>query len=100
MTGCVALRKNVYYVRLTYYDKNHKRKDKWVTTGLSVITGIALDHTAYLGDTLGKIATEKAGIIKPKVPVVFGGESIEAYEAISVVAKKRVRFVHSVQGGA
>lgn len=35
MTGCVALRKNVYYVRLTYYDKNHKRKDKWVTTGLS-----------------------------------------------------------------
>ena len=35
MTGCVALRKNVYYIRLTYYDKNHNRKDKWVTTGLS-----------------------------------------------------------------
>ena len=35
MTGCVALRKNVYYIRLTYYDKNHKRKDMWVTTGLS-----------------------------------------------------------------
>ena len=30
MTGCVALRKDVYYVRLTYYDKNHYRKDKWI----------------------------------------------------------------------
>ena len=35
MTGCIALRKDVYYVRLTYYDKNHKRKDEWVSTGLS-----------------------------------------------------------------
>ena len=35
MTGCVALRKDVYYVRLTYYDMDHKRKDKWVSTGLS-----------------------------------------------------------------
>ena len=35
MTGCVALRKDVYYVRLTYYDRNHQRKDKWVSTGLS-----------------------------------------------------------------
>lgn len=35
MTGCIALRKDVYYVRLTYYDRNHQRKDKWVSTGLS-----------------------------------------------------------------
>lgn len=35
MTGCVALRKDVYYVRLTYYDRDRKRKDKWVSTGLS-----------------------------------------------------------------
>ena len=35
MTGCVAQRKDVYYVRLTYYDKNHTRKDKWISTGLS-----------------------------------------------------------------
>ena len=35
MTGCVALRKDVYYVRLTYYDKNHCRKDKWISTSLS-----------------------------------------------------------------
>ena len=35
MTGCIALRKDIYYVRLTYYDKNHKRKDKWISTCLS-----------------------------------------------------------------
>ena len=35
MTGCIALRKDVYYVRLTYYDNRHQRKDKWVSTGLS-----------------------------------------------------------------
>ena len=35
MTGCVALRKDVYYVRLTYYDNHQKRKEKWVSTGLS-----------------------------------------------------------------
>lgn len=39
---------------------------------LSVITGIALDHTAFLGDTVEKIAEEKAGIIKEGVPVVYG----------------------------
>lgn len=38
---------------------------------LSVITTISLEHTAILGDTLEKIATEKAGIIKKGVPVVF-----------------------------
>ena len=40
---------------------------------LSVITGIALDHTAYLGDTVEKIAAEKAGIIKRGGSVLFGG---------------------------
>jgi dihydrofolate synthase/folylpolyglutamate synthase len=38
---------------------------------VSVITEIGFDHMAYLGDTLEKIAGEKAGIIKPNVPVVF-----------------------------
>ena len=40
---------------------------------VSVITGIAMDHTAFLGDTPEKIAAEKAGIIKKGVPVIFGG---------------------------
>ena len=39
---------------------------------LSVITNISLDHTYLLGDTLGKIALEKAGIIKNKIPVIIG----------------------------
>ena len=43
------------------------------TVAASVITGIAMDHTAFLGDTPEKIAAEKAGIIKAGVPVVFGG---------------------------
>lgn len=43
---------------------------------LSVITGIAMDHTAFLGDTPEKIAFEKAGIIKAGVPVLFGGAHI------------------------
>ena len=43
-----------------------------VTPVLSVITNIGLDHCDMLGDTLPEIAFEKAGIIKPKVPVVVG----------------------------
>ncbi len=39
---------------------------------LCVITNIGLEHTQYLGDTLPKIAAEKAGIIKPNTPVVIG----------------------------
>ena len=43
-----------------------------ITPELSVITNIGLDHVQILGDTLEKIASEKAGIIKPKVPIVIG----------------------------
>ena len=43
-----------------------------LTPLLSVITKIGLDHTEFLGNTLAKIAREKAGIIKPHVPVVIG----------------------------
>ena len=43
-----------------------------LTPLLSVITNIGLDHTEFLGNTLAKIAREKAGIIKPHVPVVIG----------------------------
>jgi len=43
-----------------------------ITPELSVITNISLDHTALLGDTLGRIALEKAGIIKANVPVIIG----------------------------
>ncbi|MBR3831599.1 MAG: bifunctional folylpolyglutamate synthase/dihydrofolate synthase, partial [Muribaculaceae bacterium] len=43
-----------------------------ITPILSVITNISFDHTAFLGNTLESIASEKAGIIKPSVPVVIG----------------------------
>ena len=43
-----------------------------ITPKLSIITNIGLDHTQFLGDTLSKIAAEKAGIIKPNIPVVIG----------------------------
>lgn len=42
---------------------------------LSVITGVSLDHTAILGDTVEKIAAEKAGIIKPFCPVLYGDKN-------------------------
>ncbi len=48
---------------------------------LSVITGIAVDHAAFLGDTTEKIAREKAGIIKTGTPVLFGGDD-PAAEAV------------------
>ncbi|MBR7117647.1 MAG: bifunctional folylpolyglutamate synthase/dihydrofolate synthase [Clostridia bacterium] len=53
---------------------------------LSVITGISLDHTAILGNTVKEIAGEKAGIIKHGVPVLFGGEDNEAREVIKARA--------------
>ena len=45
---------------------------------LSVITNIGLEHTQYLGDTIADIAGEKAGIIKPGVPVVIGESDPES----------------------
>ncbi len=43
-----------------------------VTPLVSIITNVSMDHEAYLGDTLSEVAAEKAGIIKPGVPVVSG----------------------------
>ena len=45
-----------------------------ITPDVSVITTISMEHTEYLGDTIEKIATEKAGIIKSRVPVVTNNE--------------------------
>ncbi|MFT9494782.1 bifunctional folylpolyglutamate synthase/dihydrofolate synthase [Anaerosolibacter sp.] len=54
---------------------------------VSVITPIAYDHMDYLGDTLGKIAFEKAGIIKANCPVVTYLQKDEAMEVIEEVSK-------------
>jgi dihydrofolate synthase / folylpolyglutamate synthase len=58
-----------------------------VTPLASVITNIAFDHQQWLGDTLEKIAAEKAGIIKPGIPVVTAVENSEALAVIEKFAK-------------
>lgn len=59
-----------------------------ITPLLSVITNISYDHTQFLGDTLPKIAMEKAGIIKPGVPVVIGEAEGEVAEVFRQCAYK------------
>ena len=59
-----------------------------VTPLASVITNIALDHQQWLGDTLAKIAAEKAGIIKPGVPVLAAADAPEAVAVIREVAAR------------
>jgi len=60
-----------------------------VTPRVSVITSLSLDHTLVLGDTLAKIAGEKAGIIKPGVPVVSSPQKMEALDVLFKIAKER-----------
>jgi dihydrofolate synthase / folylpolyglutamate synthase len=61
---------------------------------VSVITGIALEHTEYLGDTLGAIAFEKAGIIKAGRPVAATAPAGEASEVIAREAARRPAPLH------
>ena len=58
-----------------------------ITPELSVITNIGMDHTRFLGDNLKKIAGEKAGIIKPEIPVIIG----ESHEETAPVFNKKAR---------
>lgn len=58
-----------------------------ITPVLSVITNISYDHTAFLGDTLPQIATEKAGIIKDGVPVVIGETTAETRKVFEAAAR-------------
>jgi dihydrofolate synthase/folylpolyglutamate synthase len=60
-----------------------------VTPLASVITNIALDHQQWLGNTLEKIAAEKAGIIKPGVPVVTATDEPEALTVIEKIAEEK-----------
>jgi dihydrofolate synthase/folylpolyglutamate synthase len=62
---------------------------------ISIITNIGIDHTAFLGNTLGAIAKEKAGIIKPGVPVVIGRRQAETdniFEQTSLQLKSPLLF--------
>ncbi|WP_377194060.1 bifunctional folylpolyglutamate synthase/dihydrofolate synthase [Ruegeria meonggei] len=55
---------------------------------VTVITPISIDHEQFLGNTLGKIASEKAGIIKPGVPCIVGPQQDEALEVIEYTAAR------------
>ncbi len=55
---------------------------------ISVITNIGYDHTEFLGDTLSKIASEKAGIIKPHIPIVIGETQIETAPVFIQIAQQ------------
>ncbi len=56
---------------------------------VSVITPVSLDHTAILGDTIGEIAADKAGIIKPGIPVVVAPQFPDAMAAIQSASTDR-----------
>ncbi|WP_022854176.1 bifunctional folylpolyglutamate synthase/dihydrofolate synthase [Thermodesulfatator atlanticus] len=60
-----------------------------ITPALSIITPISYDHMAYLGETLSQIAREKAGIIKPGIPVVLAPQREEAREVILKSARQK-----------
>lgn len=56
---------------------------------MSIITNIGMDHTDYLGDTIEKIAYEKAGIIKKNTPVITASENTDALGVINDIADKK-----------
>jgi len=58
-----------------------------VTPEVSVITNISFEHQRILGDTLAKIAREKAGVLKPNVPCVVGARGTEVRRAIAARAR-------------
>ncbi len=64
-------------------------------TAISIITPISLDHESFLGNTIAKIAFEKAGIIKPNTPVIVGPQENEALEVIEQQAARQGAPVYS-----
>ncbi len=68
-----------------------------ITPEVTVITSIAMDHCEILGDTIEKIAAEKAGIIKPGRPVVVGRVPAAAETVIRTIAGERGAPVRSVE---
>jgi dihydrofolate synthase / folylpolyglutamate synthase len=68
-----------------------------ITPELSVITNIGFDHTDILGDTLPKIASEKAGIIKPNIPVVISERHIETERVFEEKANECNSLIYFAQ---
>ncbi len=73
-----------------------------LTPVVTVLTPIGMDHQQYLGDTLGEIAGEKAGIIKPGIPVVSAPQEPAAERVIREVADRLgapLQFIHTPWAG-
>ncbi len=70
------------------------------TPTLTVITSIAREHTEILGDTIGEIAAEKAGILKPGVPVVFSAGDGPDGTALPFEEEERSRAARKSESGA
>nr|WP_317191839.1 folylpolyglutamate synthase/dihydrofolate synthase family protein [Salegentibacter maritimus] len=68
-----------------------------ITPEVSVITNIGLDHTAFLGDTIPEIASEKAGIIKDNVPVIIGETQKETTRVFKEEALKHKSEIYFAQ---
>lgn len=64
---------------------------------ITAITGIGLDHTDILGNTEEKIAAEKGGIVKEKVPIFLGEMSKEAFSVIQKISVKKNAPLYSVK---
>src|SRR5690606_25404880 len=70
-----------------------------VSPEVSVITNIGLDHTQFLGNTLDKVAEEKAGIIKNGIPVIIGEmlpETKPVFEKISSERNAAITFAETI----
>ena len=63
-----------------------------ISPDLCIITNISFDHVQFLGDTLAKIASEKAGIIKPGIPVVIG-ETTPETKPVFMAKAEEVRII-------
>ena len=70
-----------------------------VTPLASVITNVQFDHEKWLGSTIEEIAREKAGIIKPRVPVITGADDPSARNIIAETAAAKEAPLHSVGKG-
>lgn len=65
-----------------------------VVPEVAVITNIGIDHTQFLGNTLGAIAKEKAGIIKSNVPIVIGETQVETKEIFTTTASSKKATIY------
>ncbi len=66
---------------------------------ISIITGISMDHTEYLGETLEEIAAEKAGIVKKGIPLVYFANNKKAAAVIEKSVKRAESVAFSVKPG-